>query len=170
MCVVEEQQTARVEVQVPKRRVIRVEPGETQDHVRETLAISQEEGDEIVCVPSALSELRGAHHWCDNRCSDKAQRYMQIASIVIENGGEARTVNLCQQCYNEKLVQQGNQSLKSKAWREFVERKPHRGRLWKIFGSEPFLRGMWEYFFLKRAWARKIVADAAEEKTKRKAR
>ena len=88
---------------------------------------------------------------------------MQIASTVIEEGGEARTISLCL-CFNEKLVQQGKQSLKSKEWREIVERKAHRGRLWKIFGSETFLRGMWEYYILRRAWARRILADAAREK------
>ena len=69
-------------------------------------------------------------------------RYMRIASMVIEEGGEARTINLCPVCCNEKLFQQGKQSLKSKEWREVVERKAHRGRLWKIFGSEQFLLGM----------------------------
>ena len=33
-----------------------------------------------------------------------------------------------------------------------------------------FLRGMWEYFTLSSAWARKILADAAQEKTGRNAR
>ena len=57
---------------------------------------------------------------------------MQIASMVIEEGGEARTINLCKLCYNAKLVQQGKQSLQSKEWREVVERKAHWGRLWKV--------------------------------------
>ena len=29
-------------------------------------------------------------------------------SLVVEEGGEARTTNLCKLCYNAKLVQQGN--------------------------------------------------------------
>ena len=45
-----------------------------------------------------------------------------------------------------------------------VEKKAHQGRLWKVFGSEHFLRGMWEYFTLKRAGARKIPADIDQEK------
>ena len=53
---VEEQQAARVEVQGPKRRVIRVESEETQDHIRKRLA------DEIGFVPSASSEPRGTVH------------------------------------------------------------------------------------------------------------
>ena len=48
ICEVEEQQPARVvEVQCPKRKVIREESEETQDHVRESQAISQEEAGEI---------------------------------------------------------------------------------------------------------------------------
>ena len=115
-------------------------------------------------LPCALSEPRGAHHWCDNRCSDKALRSMLIASMVIEEGGEARTINLCKLWYTGKLVQQGRQPQKSKGWKEVMEKKAHRGRLWKIFGSEQSLRGMWEYFTLK---SRKILADAAREKTRR---
>ena len=37
MCEVEERQDARVEVQSPRRRVIRVESEARQDYVRETL-------------------------------------------------------------------------------------------------------------------------------------
>ena len=33
----------------------------------------------------------------------------------------------------------------------------------KVFGSEQFLRGMWECFTLKRAGARQILTDAALE-------
>ena len=84
---------------------------------------------------------------------------MQIASVVIEEGGEASTINLCKLCYNGKLVQQGKQPLKSMEWKEGVK-----SRLSKIFGSEQFPRGMWEYFTLKRAGATKIPADAAQEK------
>ena len=130
----------------------------------------RKEADEMGFVPSALSELRGAFYWCDNRCSDEALRFLQIASMVIEEGGEARTTNLRKRCCNQKLVQQGKQSLKSMEWRGVVERKAHRGRLWKIFGIEQFLRGMREYSVLKRAGARKLLADAAQEKTRKNTR
>ena len=30
------------------------------------------------------------------------------------------------------------------------------------------MRGMWEYFTIKRAWERKISADAAQDKTSKK--
>ena len=79
-------------------------------------------------------------------------------------GGEAHTVNLCQQCYNEKMVQQGKPRLNSWQWRAVVEKKAHRGRMWKIMGSEQCINGMWEYFTLKRAEAMKIREDAARER------
>ena len=41
------------------------------------------------------------------RCSEKALRYWQTASMVLEEGGEAHTINLCEQCYSEQFVQQG---------------------------------------------------------------
>ena len=46
-----------------------------------------------------------------------------------------------------------------------VDKKARRGGLWKLFGSEHFPGGVWEYFTLKkRAGAGKILADAAQEK------
>ena len=58
------------------------------------LAIRPEEEEELAFVPSALSEPRGAIYFWDNRCSEKAIRYSQFASVVVEEGGEARTVKL----------------------------------------------------------------------------
>ena len=62
-------------------------------------------------MPSTLSEPRGPIDWCDNQCSEKAVRYWRISSMVVEEGGEAHTFNLCQQCFNGKLAQQGKQPL-----------------------------------------------------------
>ena len=81
-------QEERVDIPSPNRKVIRVESEETLDHVRETLAISQEEAEEMGFVPSALGEPRRPIFWCDNRCSENAIRYLQIASLVVEEGGE----------------------------------------------------------------------------------
>ena len=72
-----------VEFQSPTRKVIRVESEETQDNVREILAISQAEAEEMGFVPSALGEPRGPISGCDNRCSEKTIRYWQIASMVV---------------------------------------------------------------------------------------
>ena len=51
-------------------------------------------------------------YWCGNRCIDKAIRYWQMASFGVEDDGEAHTINLCQQCYNDRLKKQGQPQLK----------------------------------------------------------
>ena len=56
--------------------------------------------------------------------SERAVRYLQIASMV-EEGGEAHTVNLCQLC-NEQLVQQDKPRPILWQWRGVVEKKAQR--------------------------------------------
>ena len=143
------------------KEVIRVESEETQDYVCEMLTISPEEAEELAFVPGALSEPRGAIHFCDNRCSEEAVRYRQFASTVVEEDGEARTVNLCLQCHNGRRAQQGESRLNLWQWRAVVETKAHGGIIWRIMGNERFARGIWEYFTLKRAEAKNIRDDAA---------
>ena len=63
-----------------------------------------------------------------------------------------------------KTCSAGQAVTKVKEWKEVVEKNAHRGGLWKIFGSEQFLREMWEHFTLNSACARRILADAAQEK------
>ena len=77
---------ATAEVQSPVK-----ETEETQDYVRESLAISQEEAEEMGFVPSAVGEPRGAIYWCDNRCSEKA-----IRDYAARNQFERFRVKLCQ--------------------------------------------------------------------------
>ena len=105
-------QEGRAKVQSPKRKVVRVE-SETQDYVRGSLNLSQEEAEEISFVPSALSVPRGPMFWCDNRCSDKALTFWQFASVVIDEADKTPTINLCQQCYSERLTAKGEVPVKS---------------------------------------------------------
>ena len=77
--------------------------------------------------------------WCDDRCSDKALRLWQLASVVVDD---------VVQCYNESLTAQGLAPLKSWQWKAVVEKKAHRGRLWNMLGKDQFIQGMWEYFSL----------------------
>ena len=54
-------------------------------------------------------------------------------------------------------------------WREVVEKKAYRGRMWKMMGKEPYLRGMWEHFLQERIVKRfRELAD--EEKAGRNTR
>ena len=93
--------------------------------------------------------------WCESF------RFWQFASVVVDDGEEVHTINLCQQCYNERLTAA---PLKSWQWRAVVEQKAHRGRLWKMFGKDQYLQGMWKYFSLERAKAKKFLKDAEKEK------
>ena len=93
---------------------------------------------------------------CDNRCSDKALRLWQCASVVVDDVKESDTVNLCQQCYNERLTAQGLAPLKSWQWKAVVEKKALCGRLWRMLGKDQPTQGRWEYFSLARGKAKKI--------------
>ena len=79
------------EIQSPKIKVVDSE--ETQDYVRESLNLSRDKAEEISFMPSAISIPQRPVFWCDNRCSDKALRFWQFASVVVEDGKEAHTVN-----------------------------------------------------------------------------
>ena len=85
-------------------------------------------------------QARSASHkdpcFGDNRCSDKAIRFWQLASVVVEDDKEAHTVNLCQQCYNESLAAKGLAPLKIWQWKAVVEKKAHRCRLWRMLGKD----------------------------------
>ena len=100
--------------------------------VCETLAISQEEAEEVGFVPSALGEPRGALIGATIDAVKKAFRYWQTASMVVEQGGEAHTINLCRQCLNEQFGQQGRPRLKLWQGRGVVEKKAHQKRSWKV--------------------------------------
>ena len=115
-------------------------------------------------MPSAVSEPLWALHVCDNKCSEQGFKYFQQAAVVTEEGGAVHTINLCKQCYNEWRVEQGEQPVKAAKWREMMGEKAYRGKLWKVFGMEQFVRGMWEHFTVKRTWVMAVLADAEKEK------
>ena len=66
---------------------------------------SVEEEEELSKVPSALSIAQRPMCKCDN-CSDKALGYWQFAGVLVDDGEEVRTRNLCQQCCNEERKEQ----------------------------------------------------------------
>ena len=100
---------------------------------------------------------------CDNQCSEKTLRYWQVASVEVNEGDEAYTTNLCQKCFNKHLQAKGEEPLTNVKWRQVVEKKANRGRMWKMMGKEPYQRGMWEHFSSERSRAKKFrqLADEA---------
>ena len=106
------------EIRSPKRKVIRVESEETQDYVREGKSTEQEEEEERTFVPSAVSVPLKPLFRCDRQCSGKTLSYCQLASVVVNEGDEAYTTNLCQKCFNKHLQAKGEEPLKNVKWRQ----------------------------------------------------
>ena len=80
--------------------MIRAESEQTQDYVREAKSTEQEEMEERIFVSSAVSVPQKPLFLCDNKCSEKTLSYWQLASVVVNEGDEAYTTNLCQKCFN----------------------------------------------------------------------
>ena len=108
-----------------------MESEETQDYVREAKSAEQEE---VISVPQK------ALFRCDNQCSEKTFSFLQLASVVIKEGEESYTTNLCQKCHNESLKAKGEKPLAKVQWRQVVEKMANCGRIWRITGKEPYVR------------------------------
>ena len=130
------------EIKSPKQKIFRVESEETQDYVREATDMNQEEAEEISFVPSAIGVPQKPLFRCDNQRSEKTLSFWQFASVVIKEGEESYTTNLCQQCCNKYLEEKGDKPLTKWQWYEFTEKKAHRGKLWKMTGKEQYMREM----------------------------
>ena len=85
------------------------------------------EEEERTFVPSAVSIPPTPLFRCDNQCSEKTLCYWQLASVVLNEGDEANTTNLCQMCFNGHLHAKVEQPLSN-----VVEKKAYRGRMWKM--------------------------------------
>ena len=83
---------------------------------------------------------------------------------MVNEGDEAYTTNPCQMCFNKHLQAKVEEPLTNVKWRQVVEKKAYRGRMWKMMGKEPYLRGMWEHFSCERSKANKFRQLADKEK------
>ena len=119
-----------------------MESEETQDYVREAQSAEQEEVKERIFVPSRTSVPQKLLFRCGNQCSEKTLSYWQSASVVINEAEESYTTDLCQMCFNKSLKAKGEKPLKNVQWRQVVEKKAYRGRLWKMMGKDQCARGM----------------------------
>ena len=84
--------------------------------------------------------------------------------MVVNEGDEAYTTNMCQKCFNEHLQVKGEKPMSNVQWRQVVEKKAYRGRMWKMMGKEAYLRWMWEYFLQERSRVKRFRELADEEK------
>ena len=91
--------------------------------MREANDTNQEEAEEISFVPSAISVPQKPLFRCDNQCSEKTFSFSHFSSVVIKEGEESYTTNLCQQRYNKSLEAKGDRPLTKRQRYEFVEKK-----------------------------------------------
>ena len=112
-----------------------MESEETKDHVREAKSTEYEEEEERTFERSAVSVPLKPLFRCDNQCSEKTFSLWQLVSVVVNEGDEAYTTNLCQKCFNKRLQAEGEKPLSNVQWRQAVERKAYRGRMWRKDGE-----------------------------------
>ena len=114
------------EIKSPKRKVIRMESEETQDYVRKAKSAEQEEVEERTLKPSAVGVPHKMLFRCDKQCSEKSRSYWQLASVVVHEGVEAYTTNLCQKCLNNNLQAKGERPLSNVQRRQVVGKNSYR--------------------------------------------
>ena len=61
--------------------------------MREAKFTDQEQAEEFSFAPSAISVPRKPMFRCDNQCSEKTLSFLQLASVVIQEGEESNTTN-----------------------------------------------------------------------------
>ena len=113
--------------------------------MKEGRSTEQEEEEKRTFIPSAVTVPLKPLFRCDRQCSEKTLGYWQLASVVVNEGDEAYTTNLCQKCFNKHLQAKGEEPLTYVKWRQVVGKKAYRGRMCDMMGKEPYLRGMWEH-------------------------
>ena len=69
---------------------------------------------------------------CDNQRSEKTLGFWQLASVVINEGEESYTTNLCKKCFNESLKAE-EKPLTNWQWRDFRGTK---GAPWKALEDD----------------------------------
>ena len=79
--------------------------------MRDAKSTELAEEEERTFVPSALSVPLKPLFRCDNQRSEKTLSYWQLASVVVNEGDEAYTTNLCQNCFNRHLQAKGEKPL-----------------------------------------------------------
>ena len=100
--------------------------------MREANDMNQEDAGEISFVRSSISAPQKPLFRGDNQCSEKTIRFWQFASVVIREGEESYTTNLCQQCY-KKSLEAKCKPLTKWQWYEFTEKK---GASWKAVAND----------------------------------
>ena len=98
---------------------------------------------------------------CDKKCREKVFKFYELAAIMTEEEGTTHMINLCRNCYEKMRLEQGEAKVDGVEWKEMIKQKASRGNLLAAFGVDDFLRKKWEWFTVKKAWARTVLEEAA---------
>ena len=72
--------------------------------------------------------------------------------------------DLCQKCLNKHLQAKGEEPVTQVQWRQVVEKKAYRGKMWKMMGKEPYVRGDVGALLQERSRVKRFRELADEEK------
>ena len=100
-----------------------MESEETQDYVREEMITEFEEEKQRTFIPRVVGVPLKPLFRCDKQCGENTFSYWQLASVVVDEGDEAYTTNLCQKWFNKHLQAKGEEPLTSVKWRQVVEKE-----------------------------------------------
>ena len=94
--------------------------------MKEGWSTEHEEEEKRTFAPTAVSVPLKPLFRCDRQCSEKTLSCWQLASIVVNEGDEAFSTNLCQMCFNKHLQAKGEEPLTHVKCRQVVEKKAYR--------------------------------------------
>ena len=118
---------------------------------KEDRNVPGEEGDEIKNPKRKVIRVEF------EETQDYVREQLNLSREEAEEISFVPSANLCQQCYKE-LTTKGEAPLTK--WQSYaVEKKAHRGRLWRMLGKDPYIQGMWEYFSFERLEAKRFMKE-----------
>ena len=101
---------------------------------------------------------------CDKQYSEKTLSFWKLASVVVKKEMKHIRPTCVRSVSTKNLQAKGEEPLSNVQWGQVVEKKAYRGRMWKMMGKEPHLRGMWEYFLQQMSRVKGFRELADEEK------
>ena len=110
-------------------------------------------------APSAMSVPQKPLFRCDNQCSEKTLSYWQLAYLVIFEGEESYTTNICHMCFSNSLKAKGEKPLTNVQCILVVEKK-------RLTVEEPHVREKWEYFLQVRNRAKSWLKKKSRQEYK----
>ena len=145
-----------------RKAVIRKESAETQDYVSCQDMEAEDNNSLEGFIPSAVGEPLRVKHMCDQKRDEKGLKFQELAAILTDERGTPPTINLCRDCFDYRLIEQGESKVSNAVWKDMIRQSTSRGRFWAVFGPGGFIKRMRERFAIKKGWAKHLLEQAAK--------